>query len=197
MPNWCVNNLTVIVDQDEHAELYESLTTGPEFGLPEKPILTFSKIVPEPNYKAIEHEHELREDPNVIELSGMPYWYDWRVNNWGTKWDAHDAPVYIAPSAGPLEDGTHPPVVMTCNFQTAWGPPVEFVTRASEKFPNAVWVLSYDEPGMDFGGYVMLKAGEEIGSRDGASRMWTWDDTADEALDDYMHRQNLSARSLK
>ena len=53
-------------------------------------------------------------------------WYDWRVNNWGTKWDVCDVQM-----SGPLylhDDEDADPATMNASFQfncwTAWSPPI-------------------------------------------------------------------------
>ena len=57
--------------------------------------------------------------------TSSPQWYDWRYDNWDTKWDVCDVDVH-----GDLEtDGDHP-FDMDCtawfnfNCWTAWGPPL-------------------------------------------------------------------------
>lgn len=54
------------------------------------------------------------------EVSG---WYDWRVNNWGTKWDVVDVEI-----TQPLASQGMQPEDMTASFSfqcwTAWSPPV-------------------------------------------------------------------------
>ena len=38
------------------------------------------------------------------------------------------------------------------DFDTAWGPPIEFVKNISKKFPELLFYLKYHEPGMAFAG---------------------------------------------
>jgi hypothetical protein len=73
-----------------------------------------------------------------MEAHGYESWYDWRVANWGTKWDI---------SGDVQEDGSD---YLTVGFDSAWSPPL-----------NAYWVLEdlgfeieayYFEPGMAFCG---------------------------------------------
>jgi len=52
---------------------------------------------------------------------GVVGWYDWRIANWGTKWDAYDI------SKG--DDGT----IMFC---TAWDAPEPVIKALSAKFPD-------------------------------------------------------------
>lgn len=54
-------------------------------------------------------------------------WYDWRLQNWGTKWNAYDQS---------LSDNQ---IV----FQTAWNTPVEVIEKLSALFPDALFTLKY------------------------------------------------------
>ena len=74
---------------------------------------------------------------------GYPTWYEWMIDNWGTKWDFGDDNADTGYKPGDTE------LILT--FDTAWSPPVEF-------YANMVNELGYDikayyyEPGMAFCG---------------------------------------------
>lgn len=76
-------------------------------------------------------------------------WYDWRLQNWGTKWELYDIC---------LDDDTDSGDV-SFSFSTAWSPPLEGVYAISKKFPNALFVLSYEESGSDFCGVSFVLNG--------------------------------------
>jgi hypothetical protein len=88
--------------------------------------------------------------------------YNWRVDNWGTKWDVHEVEFRVA-SAG-----------VEFYFDTAWAPPIPVIARLSTVFPDAIVGIAYDEPGMDFGGYVIFCDGVSVDGSEGASRSSTW-----------------------
>lgn len=72
-------------------------------------------------------------------------WYDWRVNNWGTKWDFGSGDNEI--------HGLHPTVVhneATASFDTAWSPPLGLYERLVELGFKVE--ATYFEPGMAFTG---------------------------------------------
>ncbi len=52
---------------------------------------------------------------------GAPTWYDWRVKNWGTKWNAY--------SQEPIKDNK------IC-FETAWSKVTPIMLKLSERFPE-------------------------------------------------------------
>lgn len=129
MPNWCNNSLQLTAASKEEAdELHNFLKTyqdaTPE-GKMEKTFFGF--FVPE----------EWEEDKDGTQT--FPNWYFWRVENWGTKWDAsmHDW--------NWVDDYT---VVMA--FDTAWSPPIQVYEAMMEQG----WGVSatYYEPGMCFVG---------------------------------------------
>ena len=68
-------------------------------------------------------------------------WYNWSLDNWGTKWDAcepyidHNDIDYFAVS-----------------FETAWSPPINWIDNIMQDFPDLCFTLEYEEPGMCFGG---------------------------------------------
>jgi hypothetical protein len=126
MPNWCENILTIESPSDELQSYLQ------------KNSLSFEKIKPTP--------------PELLEGSG---WYDWRVSNWGTKWD--------------LDEQEQKDIVAHLNFSsksefsiafmTAWAPPCQAIAALSEKFPNDEFVLRYVEFGMGFAGTAYISNG--------------------------------------
>lgn len=149
MPNWCNNVLSIYFpgDGDVPGERLRELR---EFVATDDEPLSFRRILPVPV--------EVDNDPD-----GM-VGYNWRVDNWGTKWEAHE--VEARPGMCEIE----------FFFDTAWAPPVPVVQELSRLFPDAVVGLAYDEPGMDFGGYVMFREGEVVEGAEGGSRAYSWAD---------------------
>lgn len=114
-------------------------------------------------------------------------WWNWRYENWGCKWDASFGEPFMALVAegGNVEATTQAlgvvetPEIAIYKFDTPWGPPVPFVERASELYPELEFVLRFGEPGGDFAGQVRCVAGITIESEDlpidtvlAAEEMW-------------------------
>lgn len=78
--------------------------------------------------------------PLPQELKEGDGWYNWCVNNWGTKWDVG------GDGRDPIED----PNVLEVSFESAWAPP----TTAYEKLCALGFEIEayYWEPGMAFCG---------------------------------------------
>ena len=55
-----------------------------------------------------------------IQKYGCPTWYEWRIQNWGTKWNASGAEVL---------DGW-------LSFLTAWNAPKQILEKLSQMFPS-------------------------------------------------------------
>ena len=129
MPNWCNNNLLIKADNRDAAKEFKALEH--KF----KKRFTYSK---ESN-----HIENLFDSilPTPSEYLDNGNWYDWRVNKWGTKWDAVEC--YQI-------DRGHNDVKFT--FLTAYSPPIEWLEYVAEMFPNIWIMLEYDEPGMCFRG---------------------------------------------
>ena len=70
-------------------------------------------------------------------------WYDWRIQNWDTKWDAYDVEV--------TDDD---PDCLEVQFNSAWSPPEAICTELREQYPDLAISWFYDEPGCEIAGYL-------------------------------------------
>ena len=143
MPNWCNN--TVEIGHSDPAKIKELVTA-----VNEGKFLNYSKPVPEA-LQIVAGRVGDDNDPKQIALQeqtmhnlstyGYANWYDWCVNEWGTKWDV-DAIETIE-----LEgDVDH----ITFGFDSAWSPPTGAMAYLVDK--GFTVKLYYYEPGMAFAG---------------------------------------------
>jgi hypothetical protein len=116
MPNWCSNRATITGPSPVIDEIKQILAD------PEGELLAW--MVPQPNFE------------------GESDWYNWNVNNWGTKWDITD--VYI--------DNADEPDSIEFAFSTAWAPPVEAFATWALADGRVQFSLEYWEPGCGFVG---------------------------------------------
>jgi hypothetical protein len=130
MPNWAYNYLTVSGPVDKMDKWRIALQNEKSM----EPLLTLDKLFPLP-----EEEKE--------------NWYDWRVKNWGTKWDISDDG--LAP-----EDSS--PTEYMYHFETAWSPPLEWLAYIAADFPGIKFELGWYEEQMYFGGVLVIKDGTVI-----------------------------------
>lgn len=85
------------------------------------------------------------------EKYGFESWYDWRVANWGTKWD-----VVCDQIDGYPYDNNY----ITYYFDSAWAPPLEFLKTIAPNYPLLSFEMHYEEPGMAFEGDITIIKGE-------------------------------------
>jgi hypothetical protein len=67
----------------------------------------------------------------LIKEFGTDNWYDWNLQNWGTKWDIEVDDYFVSDTR------------FECQFDTAWTPPTQFLHLLHEKFPNLELRLTY------------------------------------------------------
>lgn len=144
MPNWCANNLIIEGDKLEIKRAMKMLKD-------ENGELTFDKAVPMPlplkNTTAPAEKGSATSKHN-IEKYGAADWYEWRVKNWGVKWDASESDFYD-------DDAV--------TFQTPWGPPLEFIKKFSLEFPSLEFKIQFADEfcGAYPLGEAHIKNGEE------------------------------------
>ena len=141
MPNWCSNKLILTHnDKSKLQQLIQAWNQGKFLG----------SILPEPDYTKIS---VLPTFPGIVKnndpVEPSSAWWDWRVQNWGTKWE-------IDSESKPVEEDS---ASLEVYFDTAWSPPIGvYVALADRGFDVKA---SYYEPGCDFCGRFTSENGEE------------------------------------
>ena len=139
MPNWCNNSVEIYhTDPAMIERVREAFNKGAllqEF----IPVPESLHIVAGSVPVAEEAEHKAKEQANR-ETHGYTNWYDYCVNEWGTKWD-------IGADGNPAQDI---PGGLMLGFESAWSPPI----GAYEKLTEQGFRIRamYYEPGMAFAG---------------------------------------------
>jgi hypothetical protein len=116
MPNWCWNHLEVTGDEIQLREFVEKSTIN----IKENDEFSFEGTFPRGD----------RKD-----------WYEWSINNWGTKWDACESEI--------LNNDIN---FFSVSFESAWSPPIAWIDNIMQDFPDLCFILEYQELGMCFGG---------------------------------------------
>ena len=141
MPNWCNN--TVEIYHADPAMLERVRTAFKDARLLEefipvpKDLQIVAGMVSDPD-----EQKKLEEDTKRnMEVHGYANWYDYCVNEWGTKWDVG------GDDLGPAQDI---PGGLMLTFDSAWAPPC----AAYEKLTDMGFRIRamYYEPGMAFAG---------------------------------------------
>lgn len=83
---------------------------------------------------------------------GAPTWYEWSIQNWGTKWNAYNS----------VECEPHGDTAELC-FHTAWSPPQPVLQRLSEQYPELAFSHAWADEDIGFNcGIIEYKNGEII-----------------------------------
>ena len=138
MPNWCNNSVEIRHTDPAMIERVRTAFNGEgllqEFiPVPQELRDTVSGYVPE--QEALEAKQAANR-----EKYGYSTWYDFCVNEWGTKWE-------IGADGNPAQDI---PGGLSLGFESAWSPPI----AAYEKLIEMGFTIRamYYEPGMAFAG---------------------------------------------
>ena len=174
MPNHCSNRVSFYSDNESDIQKLHSIflkgienddnteTTGTVFG----------SFIPEPNWEEIpltentvqeytwdKPRGEVGEKPVMVINEESPFmnglrfkstnkqddrWYNWRCQNWGTKWDCYTLDI----------EDSDMPHGFEVTFETAWSPPEEVCSAIREQYPNVSISWFYDEPGCEIAGYL-------------------------------------------
>lgn len=145
MPNWCYNTL-IISGQAKEVEKFILDNQGGE-GEP----LLFSKSVPEPTYK------HYTDSSSKTNPGGPPDWYQWRVTNWGTKWEPNSHRLIEVET---IKIDNKELKTATYYFDTAWGPAGSWFEKVITQYKNLKFCLTYSEEAEEFRGSLIAINGE-------------------------------------
>ena len=142
MPNWC-NNVVELAHEDPAmlARARDALNRGEflnEFiPVPEELKIVAGRVGDDTNPEQIALE---AAEKSNLEKFGHKTWYDFCVNEWGTKWDVGGDGITCE-----IENGR-----ISTSFDSAWGPPI----AAYEKLTDLGFSVRayYYEGGMCFAG---------------------------------------------
>jgi hypothetical protein len=155
MPNWCQNNLSIYGKKEDMMKFIEVISINEdEYALLEKLYPTPEELLIG-NVSMSPDEQQLKNE----EKFGYKSWYDWRIDKWGTKWT--ESELQIGQELTHYDSGNS---AIAFNFESAWSPPVEAFDKISMDYPNLLFCLYYEEPGMCFCGKNVWVNGESIES---------------------------------
>jgi hypothetical protein len=151
MPNWCENALNVNGTAEDISAFIKWLDDKP---------FSFERIDPTPeelkdNASFSQSRKDSGAGKELIEKFGSDNWYDWRIQNWGCKWDIDENEGKPAHSSAES---------ISFEFQTAWSPPERVIYTLSLRFPTLTFFLEHCEMGCGFAGEMKVKNGESEGT---------------------------------
>ena len=140
MPNWCNNSVEIY---HEDPAMIERVRTAFNDGR------LLAEFIPIPQSLKIvagcvgdpDEQKKLEEDTaRNKEVHGYGNWYDYCINEWGTKWD-------VGSDGNPAQDI---PGGLMLGFESAWAPPCAAYDKLTEQGFRIR--AMYFEPGMAFAG---------------------------------------------
>jgi hypothetical protein len=132
MPNDCYNKVSISGDEKDIAKIKKLLSKGKR---ETANVFNFANIIEEPDWDKTPNENGGSDEHD-------DRWYNWRLDNWGTKWNSYDCDLVE-------EDSDRLEYV----FFTAWSPPCPVIDALRNKFPELYISAFYDEPAMELAGY--------------------------------------------
>ena len=161
MPNWCNNYLEL--EHDDPAMIERAKKAFAEGKLlnefvpvPESLHIVAGRVGDDSDEAQIKLEEDTKRN---LEVHGYANWYDYCVNEWGTKWDV----------GGDGQASQDSPTDLQLNFDSAWAPPI----AAMEKFQDLGFKVKliywesgmcycglFDENGDDYFDYTDMTADE-------------------------------------
>ena len=184
MPNWVFNGLTAEGKPESVKKMMEQLNTpftrvheqwSMETGQMEKqtilfpnPVFSFWNIIKPTDIDAYEKQTDQANAPSIDNFgeymkwtSTQNDWYNWNINNWGTKWDVAVSHEEKYPNTYLEEAENGENYVVYYNFNTAWSRPMPALIKLSEQYPDLLFTLTYEEE-TGWGGELELLRGEVI-----------------------------------
>ena len=157
MPNHVINSVRFDSRLDEIREYVKSEEHG---------IFDFNKIIPMP-------------DDVVASMNersfGTPLWYDWSVENWGTKWNCYEMEH--------CHEGFQ--------FWTAWSAPEPIFIALSRQFPDVTITVDFadEDTGSGNCGTFILSGGDvqsfEQGDHESACQLWGYEPVEEEEENEF------------
>lgn len=151
MPNYVLNLITFDGDVKRIAEMLEAIRFDDKNLSRNLYTIDFNKIIKMPE-----------------EIRNSDAWYDWSIDNWGTKWNSFGYDC--------ITDNTNESTDYALMFCTAWSAPHPVIEELSQKYPDIEIFHTW--------------ADEDIGSNCGMRHYWN------EGFDEYIPDTDDEAKDI-
>ncbi len=176
MPNWCDNQITItgpnsVIDKIE--KIVKEDDSHKNTGL-----LNFFKPMPK-ELEGTTSPSSSADKPQPM-VEGFDNWYDWRVENWGTKWEVCE---FYGVDRQHLNDSLDESTISFA-FSSAWSPPINAYEQFLIDNENCSLKAYYYEGGCDFMGEWDNGSDDCYAPSDYKSTDDFWQDGIGSTLDD-------------
>ena len=178
MPNWCDNQITItgpnsVIDKIE--KIVNDESNNIENGL-----LQFFHPMPKELMETEKSSDDKKMNKQPF-VDGVNNWYDWRVNNWGTKWELCE---FYGVDRQYLTEQSEGESTISFSFSSAWAPPIGAYEKFLENNSNCFLRAYYYEGGCDFMGLWEDGVDDCYAPSDYKSTDDFWQDGIGSTLDD-------------
>lgn len=180
MPNWCYNSATISGPKQDLDKFVQAITVSQgeyDLTLPfptpnelvettaghytAEPNANWAKLLANGEITQEWHDELVRKNAegyakdqaNLAEY-GYKNWYDWNIDNWGTKWSPRVEDFDFH------EDTVDGQWRVEVRYDTAWAPPTKLMMRLSTLFPTLTFHTTFDEESQAFVGCEIFVNGE-------------------------------------
>jgi hypothetical protein len=174
MPNWCSNTVRITGPNPKIEKLKKAIEANEFlhhlFPMPAE--LKGTTAGPAATTRA-----EKQARARLTKKYGYDNWYDWSINNWGTKWEVVTDD-YNKPEVTELTEQNEGESELNFNFETAWSPPIGAYEKYLTDNEEISIFATYYEPGCDFMG-VWENGGDscyQVGDYKSDDDFWNTDD---------------------
>ena len=174
MPNWCDNQVTItgpnsVIDKIEKIVKEEKDGDG---------LLNYFHPMPKQLEDTTSPSSSADKPQPMVE--GFDNWYDWRCENWSTKWDVNE---FYGVDRQHLNDSLDESTI-SFGFSSAWSPPIGAYEQFLEDNDNCSLKAYYYEGGCDFMGEWDNGSDDCYAPSDYKSDDDFWQDGVGSTLDD-------------
>lgn len=156
MPNECTNTLGIMGKKEDVEAFIEFVSKGTD------QINIFDSLIPMPKELGDTQSPVNLADKNkneeLVSKYGADNWYDWKINNWGTKWGDYEITTSTLTESNSSDNW-----YITYYYTTAWTPGEDELANAiCNQFPTLKAMIQYEEPGMAFAGETLVLNGNIV-----------------------------------
>lgn len=141
MPNHVTNKLVIDASSDMELGAIREFMAGQDDQGNEVAI-SLERIRPTPLLLLDDSREDItpEEKRHRVMVYGSEDWYEWRLKNWGTKWNCYEV--------FEIDENI-------VEFQTPWSTPKEIIKYISGKFPSSTFMVEYadEDLGVNCGRY--------------------------------------------
>ena len=145
MPNHVTNRLIVTGPEQDVGRMINAVGESSE------DLLSCDRILPMPfELRCYPSPNDIENE--LMEQHGAKNWYEWALENWGTKWGVYDCKQWQTV----ILSNTQTSIL---KFMSAWSPPTPVIVELSKYFPELEFTLGFIDEGMGFAGTCSIKNG--------------------------------------